>query len=171
MLDSTLYILKSFIYTNRLVLIQSSFRVLLLGNSRPNMSIFTLIRRNSALLFKSALIISLIGGSVSIKKKLSDFYSIYSKTNEISIRPILLKKIGQSLNQNDRTRITKVTFGKSFNINIVLIDILKIIKRARLENLYDFFNFPIKFNAIVDLSYIDFIILSMYSNRNEKASK
>lgn len=135
------------------------------------MNVFTLIRRHPALLFKSALIISLIGETVSIKKKLSDFYNISSKTSKIIIRPILLKKIGQSLNQNDRTRITKVTFGRSFNINIVIIDILKIVKRARLENLYDFFNFPIKFNAIVDLSYNDFIILSMYSKKVEKASK
>jgi len=138
---------------------------------RPTLKIFTLIRRQLSLLYKSSLIISLMGSAIKIEKQQSDFYMVSTSTSKIGIRSVLLKRIGQSLNQNDSTRITNVTFGRSFIISIVIVDILKTVKQARLENLYDFFNFPVKFNALLDLSYKDFIILSMYSKKNEKTSK
>jgi len=112
-----------------------------------------------------------MGSAIKIEKQQSDFYMVSTSTSKIGIRSVLLKRIGQSLNQNDSTRITNVTFGRSFIISIVIVDILKTVKQARLENLYDFFNFPVKFNALLDLSYKDFIILSMYSKKNEKTSK
>lgn len=158
--------MKKSIFIEHLLISQCSFRVLFFKALRPEIKIFTLVRRQLNLLFKSALVIGLIGERVTVKKMLSDFYLIYSSCSALKINHLLSRKIGQQINPNDRSKITKVTYKSAFKVSVLIADILRFVKRAKLENTYDFFNFPIKFNATLELSQKDFLALSMLNEKN-----
>lgn len=137
---------------------------------KNSVKIFSLIRLKNplSLIFKTILINDLFG-LTKITKKKSDFIfiSAYVNSNYLKLDPqfnVLYKKLYENYTPNDKTRINNITFNKKFSISITINDIIPVVKRNKIENQYDFFNYPVNFNSTIELKPYDYIVISTFKN-------
>lgn len=86
------------------------------------------LRYNHSLISKTLIMVDLIGFDIKLFRLKSNFLRVQAKT--------FLKFKG----------ITE--FNKCFKTESKVKDLLNLVKKNGLENIYDFFNFPVKFNLI-----------------------
>lgn len=162
--------MKTNLLLSRIIATQVQFKVLFNNKMKNSVKIFSLIRLKNplSLIFKTILINDLFGLTTVTKKK-SDFIfiSAYVNSDYLKLDPqfnVLYKKLYESYTPNDKTRINNITFNKKFSISITINDIIPVVKRNKIENQYDFFNYPVNFNSTIELKPYDYIVISTFKN-------
>lgn len=160
--------MKTNLILKRNVAIQVKFFILK-NKKKLNSTIFSLIRLKNplSLIYKTILINDLFGLTKVVQKK-SDFLLVSTEfdLDYLNLDPqfnVIFKRLYES-NLNDNTRINNITYKKGFSLSLTITDLISVVKRNKIENQYDFFNYPVKFNSTIELSVIDYIIISTFFN-------
>lgn len=161
--------MKTNLILKRNIAVQVKFIIFKNNKKKLNSTLFSLIRLKNplSLIYKTILINDLFGLTRVTRKK-SDFLLVLTEfdLNYLNLDPqfnVIFKRLHES-NLNDNTRINNITYKKGFSLSLTITDLISVVKRNKIENQYDFFNYPVKFNSTIELSVIDYIIVSTFFN-------
>ena len=135
--------MKNKLLLSRFLNLQVKFKISTIKSNTTKTRVFALVRKRNplSLIFKTFLIIENFGLARVIKNK-SDFLLVETNiNNELSkLNKRLRFKRLLERSTNDNSRIINVSFSDSVVVSALIPDIISVIKAAKLENLYDFFN-------------------------------